>query len=164
MWCKYWFDLTWTADVLNCFPVCFFTLFNSFRFTEFLTKEILLNLRVTRRDYVCHIGRNSKQVYDVLETFYPNGNCNKFICLNISATSILNEIDKIKDFEEQALSQLNGDLGNQMDQILTHKDEHLHTMHKIDLDLFIRFIILKLRKIKSSFVKAKDRKIWRRCY
>ena len=92
--------------------------------------------RGTRKVYLRHIENSSKEVNVVLETFLLDSNFDTIIRLNTLKTAILNQIDKIKGFDEQLLSQLNKkDSEKELDQILTREDKYLHTLSKIDLHL-----------------------------
>ena len=61
--------------------------------TEVMAEKVLMNLRGTRKVYLCHIAKRSK---DILETFLPDSNFDTIIRLNTLKTSILNKIDKEK--------------------------------------------------------------------
>ena len=61
--------------------------------TEVMAEKVLMNLRGTRKVYLCHIAKSSK---DILETFLPDSNFDTIIRLNTLKTSILNKIDKEK--------------------------------------------------------------------
>ena len=101
-----------------------------------MAEEVLAKPRGTRKVYLRHIENSSKEVNDILETFLPDSNFDKIICLNVLKTSILNKIDKIKGLDEQLLLELNEkDSGKKLVQILTREDKYLHTISKIDLHL-----------------------------
>ena len=127
--------------------------------------------RGTRKVYLRHIENSSKEVNVVLETFLLDSNFDTIIRLNTLKTAILNQIDKIKGFDEQLLSQLNKkDSEKELDQILTREDKYLHTLSKIDLHLskpaknvevnkFPRDRLFKFLKQLEFVYQNRDRKI-----